>query len=138
MDKLTRGATGKGPAERFTGDVHVDAIFSGTDPSRMTVAHVHFTPGARTNWHSHAVGQLLHGTDGVGLVVTRDQKTVTIRPGETVWIEPGDEHWHGACADNLMAHIASLESDGSGQDPTTWLEPVDEQEYQRANQAVRD
>lgn len=37
-----------------------------------------------------------------------------------------------------MAHIATLESDGSGSDPTTWLEPVDEAEYQRANQAVAD
>lgn len=38
----------------------------------------------------------------------------------------------------LMAHIATLESDGSGSDPTTWLEPVDEAEYQLANQAVAD
>jgi quercetin dioxygenase-like cupin family protein len=29
----------------------------------MTVALVRFTPGARTNWHSHAVGQTLHVTD---------------------------------------------------------------------------
>jgi quercetin dioxygenase-like cupin family protein len=31
-------------------------------------ALVRFTPGARTNWHSHAVGQTLHITEGVGLV----------------------------------------------------------------------
>jgi hypothetical protein len=39
-----------------------------------------FTPGARTNWHSHAVGQTLHVTDGIGLVQTRDGKTIRMRP----------------------------------------------------------
>ena len=28
------------------------------------------TPYARTNWHTRAVGQTLHVTDGLGLVVT--------------------------------------------------------------------
>jgi quercetin dioxygenase-like cupin family protein len=44
----------------------------GTGPSRMTVSLVRCTPGARTNWHSHAIGQTLHVTKGVGLVGTRD------------------------------------------------------------------
>ena len=38
----------------------------------MTVSLVRCTPGARTNWHSHAIGQTLHVTKGVGLVGTRD------------------------------------------------------------------
>ncbi|WP_199506447.1 hypothetical protein [Geodermatophilus sp. TF02-6] len=45
----------------------------------MTVALVRFTPGARTNWHRHAVGQTLHITDGVGLVGTRDGQVVDSR-----------------------------------------------------------
>src|ERR1700712_2026918 len=54
--------TAKAPAERFTGDVYVTPIHNGQEPSRMTVALVRFTPGAHTNWHSHAVGQTLHVT----------------------------------------------------------------------------
>ena len=55
--------TVKTPAANFTGDVYMTPIYSGTEPSRMTVALVRFTPGARTNWHSHAVGQTLHVTE---------------------------------------------------------------------------
>ena len=56
--------TAKAPAANFTGDVYVNPIYRGEDPSRMIVSLVRFTPGARTNWHSHAVGQTLHVTEG--------------------------------------------------------------------------
>jgi quercetin dioxygenase-like cupin family protein len=49
--------TVKTPAQAFTGDVYLTPICNGQEPSRMTVALVRFTPGARTNGHSHAVGQ---------------------------------------------------------------------------------
>lgn len=135
MEKLPINPTGKGPADWFTGDVYVDGIYSGQEPSRMTAAHVHFTPGARTHWHRHALGQTLYGTDGVGLVVTRDGTVIVIGPGETVWTPPQEEHWHGACQTNLMSHIALLESTGTAEATTTWLEPVDDEEYARANAA---
>jgi hypothetical protein len=61
----------KAPAANSTGDVYVNPIQRGEDPSRLIVSLVRFTPNARTNWHSHAVGQILHVTDGVGFV-TRD------------------------------------------------------------------
>lgn len=132
MEKHPGTPTAKGPAASFTGDVYVDMIHVGQEPSRMTAAHVHFTPCARTNWHSHAVGQTLHCTDGVGLVVTRDGTVLTLRQGETVWTPPGEEHWHGAVATRFMSHLARLETSGEG-DPTTWLEPVIDEEYVRAN-----
>lgn len=77
--------TAKGPASAFTGDVYVNPIYRGQEPSRMIVSIVRFTPGARTNWHSHAVGQTLHVTDGTGLVQTRDGKTIRMRPGDTIY-----------------------------------------------------
>ena len=125
--------TAKAPAARFTGDVYVDPVYRGEDPSRMIVSRVRFTPGARTNWHSHAAGQALHVTEGVGLVQTRDGITIVMRPGDTVWTRPGEEHWHGATNGNFMCHLAMLEgvSDGDG---TTWLEPVTDEQYQAANQ----
>ena len=80
----------------------------------MTVALVRFTPGARTNWHSHANGQLLHCTDGVGLVATRDGTTIRMRAGDTVWTPAGEEHWHGGTADNMMCHYAILDETPAG------------------------
>jgi quercetin dioxygenase-like cupin family protein len=64
--------TAKAPGQNFTGDVYVNQVKIPDEPSRLIVGYVRFTPGARTNWHSHALGQTLHCTDGIGLVVTRD------------------------------------------------------------------
>ena len=100
----------------------------------MTVALVRFTPGARTNWHRHAVGQTLHVTEGGGLVGTRDGTVLRIRPGDTVVCPPDEEHWHGAAGDTFMSHFAMLERPPGGTDPTTWLEPVTDEQYQAANE----
>ena len=118
----------------FVGDVYVTPIYNGEQPSRMVVALVRFTPGARTNWHSHAVGQTLHVTEGVGLVGTRDGTVLRIRAGETVVCPPDEDHWHGAATDTFMSHLAMLEAKPDGGDPTTWLEPLPEDEYQKADE----
>ena len=125
--------TAKAPAERFTGDVYLTMIFDGRGPSRMNVSLVRFTPGARSNWHRHAVGQTLHVTEGVGLVGTRDGTVVRIRAGETVICPPDEEHWHGAASDTFMSHFSILEKLPDGGDPTTWLEPVPDEQYEAAN-----
>jgi quercetin dioxygenase-like cupin family protein len=134
MELKTVNPTAKAPSSAFTGDVYVTPIYSGTEPSRMTVALVRFTPGAHTNWHRHAVGQTLHVTEGVGLVGTRDGSVVRVRAGDTVICPPDEEHWHGAAANTFMSHLAMLENLPDGGDPTTWLEPVDEAQYAAANQ----
>jgi quercetin dioxygenase-like cupin family protein len=120
-------------AQNYTGDVYVNLIYKGEDPSRMIVALVRCTPGARTNWHSHAVGQTLHVTDGIGLVVTRDGSVIRMRPGDTVYAPPDEEHWHGGTADNMVCHLAMLEGNAGG-DGITWLEPVTDDQYEAANQ----
>ena len=124
--------TTKAPATSFTGDVYVTPIYRGEESSRMIVSLVRFTPGARTNWHSHAVGQTLHVTDGIGLVATRDGTVIQMRPGDTIYTPPGEEHWHGATTDNMMCHLAMLEGTTDG-DGTTWLEPVTDEQYATAN-----
>lgn len=125
--------TAKGPASTFTGDVCVTPITGPNAPSALTAALVRFTPGARSNWHSHDVGQTLHGIDGSGFVGTRDGRVVRIRAGETVWTPPGEEHWHGATEDTLMAHLALLDVNPDGSDPTRWLEPVTDEQYRAAH-----
>lgn len=124
--------TAKAPAEAFTGDVYFTPIHRGEGPSRMIVILVRFTPGAHTNWHSHAVGQTLHVTDGIGLVATRDGTVIRMRPGDTVHTPPGEEHWHGATEGNFMCHFALLEGTAEA-DGTTWLEPVTDDNYHAAN-----
>ena len=135
MQKLPKKPTTMGPADAFTGPVYVDAIRGEMDGSRLNMAHVHFAPGARTHWHSHPVGQTLYGTDGSGLVVSRDGTVLTLEVGQTVWIPPHEEHWHGARAGSFMAHLASQESDETGEQ-VTWLDAVDDAEYERANAAA--
>src|ERR1700677_1734124 len=100
MEHITDTLTLKAPAARFTGDVYVNMIQAPAEPMRLAVGLVRFTPGARTNWHSHALGQLLYITDGVGLVGTRDGHVVRVTAGETVKCPVGEEHWHGATDDN--------------------------------------
>lgn len=123
------------PTATFTGAVLMTPLAAGVAPSRVGVALVRFTPGARTHWHVHPVGQLLHVTDGTALVSTRDGAVVRARAGDTVVCSPGEEHWHGAPADGFAAHLAIQESadDGAGgSSPVTWLEPVDDATYAAA------
>ncbi|MEP6648943.1 MAG: cupin domain-containing protein [Lapillicoccus sp.] len=134
MELTPMSRTATGPAENFTGDVYVNPIYRGTGDSRMIVSLVRFTPGAHTSWHSHAVGQTLHCTDGLGLVVSRDGTVIRIRPGDTVYTPPGEEHWHGATETNMMCHLAMLESSVDG-DSNTWLERVTDEEYAAAHRA---
>ncbi|HUO48138.1 MAG TPA: cupin domain-containing protein [Acidimicrobiales bacterium] len=120
----------KGPAEMFTGEVWFDSIAQGSEPSRMRANLVRFAPGARTAWHSHAVGQTLWVLDGKGLVQSRGEALTDLRPGDVVYTPPEEWHWHGAAPDNFMAHLSLTEgvADGGGPE-STWGELVTDEEY---------
>ena len=124
------GQSAPGPQDWFTGTVYIDGIRNPDKQSAVGCAHVRFTPGARTAWHSHPKGQTLYVTDGIGYVGSRGGEVREIRPGDVVYIEPGEEHWHGATPTTGMTHIAVQEwLDGKAAD---WLEPVsDAQGLQR-------
>jgi quercetin dioxygenase-like cupin family protein len=131
-----KAPTRKGPADWFTGDVYIDAILGRkAEPARMACGWVHFTPGARTAWHSHAVGQTLLITEGIALLGTRDGNVIVARPGQVVYTPPGEEHWHGAAPDNFMAHIALYEGTAGG-DGATWLKHVTDQQYTDAAKSI--
>ncbi|PRY10475.1 (R)-mandelonitrile lyase [Kineococcus rhizosphaerae] len=130
--QLNTPAPTQSPTATFTGTVLMTPLATGVEPSRLGVAHVRFTPGARTYWHVHPLGQVLHVTEGVALVGTRDGSVVRARAGDTVVCPPGEEHWHGATAEHFAAHLAIQESadDGAGSsNPVTWLEPVPQETY---------
>jgi quercetin dioxygenase-like cupin family protein len=118
----------KGKPEWFTGNVWIDEIAIGAEPSRLRVFRVSFEPGARTAWHTHPVGQTLHVLAGYGLVQLDGHPVQEIHPGNTVSIAPNEKHWHGAAAGNTMVHLAIQEADAQGVD-VAWLEPVTDQEY---------
>ncbi|MCU1641458.1 MAG: hypothetical protein JWN03_1733 [Nocardia sp.] len=124
MELMRPVPTIKGPDSIFTGDVWIDTIHRGEDPSRIRLNSVRFSPCARTAWHSHAVGQTLHVTEGIGVVATRDGRVIVMRPGDTVWTPPGEEHWHGATAEHFMTHLALWEGDD-----VTWGVHVTDKEY---------
>lgn len=120
--------TRKASPEWFTGDVFVDEIVRGEEPSRLRMFRVSFTPGARTTWHTHPVGQTLHVLAGSGLVQLEGGPIRPIRPGDTVMIAPGELHWHGAAPNNLMVHLALQEADARGVD-VEWRQHVTDEEY---------
>lgn len=128
----TKKPSVKGPAQMFSGDVWFDVIAAPQpEPSRMRVNAVHFAPCARTAWHSHAVGQTLHVTEGVGLVQARGGEVTVIRPGDTIYTPPGEWHWHGAAPENFMTHLAMWEAPADGVE-SEWGDLVTDEEYNSA------
>ena len=121
-------ATTTGPSEWFTGAVYLDTVAAPSEGSRLSASSVHFTPGARTAWHTHPNGQTIYVTEGVGRCQRRGGPVEVIRPGDRVFFAPGEEHWHGAAPDRFMTHLAMLEVDGAGTS-ATWLEHVSDEEY---------
>jgi len=128
--KITHSTTDtlKGPADWFTGDVYIDMIPGPAAPSRLGAAAVHFTPGARTTWHTHPLGQTIFVTAGVGRCQREGGAVEVIRPGDSVFFEPGENHWHGAAPNRFMVHTAMQESDESGTQ-VTWGEHVSDEQY---------
>jgi quercetin dioxygenase-like cupin family protein len=91
---------------------------------------VRFAPGARNAWHSHALGQTLHVTEGIGLIQSRGGGVIEIRPGDTIHTPPGEWHWHGAAPDHFMTHLAMWEGPGEGQGAENeWGALVTDAEY---------
>jgi quercetin dioxygenase-like cupin family protein len=128
--------TTPGPSDWFTGNVYIDPVAAPSGPSRLQAASVHFTPGARTAWHTHPNGQTIYVTEGIGLCQRRGDAIEVIRPGDRVFFEPGEDHWHGAAPDRFMTHLAMQEVDDQGS-AVAWDEHVTDQEYNapRASQA---
>jgi quercetin dioxygenase-like cupin family protein len=123
--------TTPGPSEWFTGVVYIDTVATPSEPSRLAASSVHFTPGARTAWHTHPNGQTIYVTEGVGLCQRHGGEIEVIRPGDRVFFEPGEDHWHGAAPNRFMTHIAMQEVDEQGI-PVRWGEHVSDEEYGRA------
>jgi quercetin dioxygenase-like cupin family protein len=131
--QITRNsvATMPGPADWFTGTVYIDTVATPAGPANLLSTSVHFTPGARTAWHRHPLGQNIFVTEGLGLCQRRGGPIEVIRPGDRVFVEPGEDHWHGAAPDRFMTHLSIVINDDEGNN-TAWGEHVTDEEYAAA------
>ena len=123
--------TNPGPSEWFTGAVYIDAVAVPSGRSRVNASLVHFTPGARTAWHTHPNGQTIFVVEGVGLAQRRGGPIEVIRLGDRVFFDPGEDHWHGAAPNRFMTHLAMLDVDEHGT-TASWGDHVTDAEYSAA------
>ena len=128
--QITRNSldSNPGPSDWFSGTVYLDSVATPSGRSRVAASSVHFTPGARTAWHTHPLGQTIYVTEGIGRCQRRGGPVEVIRPGDRVYFEPGEHHWHGAAPTRFMTHIAIQEVDENGV-PVNWGEHVTDAEY---------
>jgi len=119
--------TAAGPADWFTGTVWRDAASTGTPPD-VAVNRVFFEPGARTHWHTHPEGQILHVITGTCRAAKEGEPPVEVGPGGVIYFAPDERHWHGANPDSFMVHLAinvATTTDGG----TDWQELVTDEQY---------
>jgi 4-carboxymuconolactone decarboxylase len=115
-------------AENFTGSVGVEPLLEATAPSHLAGGRVTFAPGARTNWHTHPLGQTIIVTAGAGWVQQEGGEKHEIKVGDVVWTPPGVKHWHGATATDRLTHIALAEQQPDGK-RVEWMEKVSDAQY---------
>ncbi len=120
-----------GREDWFTGRVEMAELAAAREPGGVQMLRVEFAPGARTAWHSHPGGQVLHVTAGEGWVQSTGAAAERLRTGDTVWAAPGERHWHGATAEEALTHLA-IQQPG-----TLWDEHVSDEEYGAAGAGVQ-
>jgi quercetin dioxygenase-like cupin family protein len=123
----SRPQSSRGQSDRFTGEVWIDPVAVAAPPSRLVSNSVHFSPGARTAWHAHPLGQVLHVLEGAGRVQARGGPVLEVRAGDTVVTPAGEWHWHGAAPGTLMTHLGMQEADSAHE--TVWGDHVTDAEY---------
>jgi 4-carboxymuconolactone decarboxylase len=113
--------------DNFTGSARVERLIDASAPARATTALVTFEAGARTDWHTHPLGQTLIVMSGTGRVQAWGDSIQEIRAGDTVRIPPNVKHWHGASPQSGMAHLAVGEPlDGKS---VAWMEKVTDAQF---------
>ncbi|QDA60343.1 (R)-mandelonitrile lyase [Hymenobacter jejuensis] len=117
----------RAPAQNFTGEVYVYLLVKDDPAFNCVSGNVTFAPGARSNWHTHAAGQILMVTEGLGYYQEKGQPIRLLRKGDVVKALPGVEHWHGASPKQGMTHISLNVNTEKG--IVTWGRPVTDQEY---------
>ena len=112
-------------AQYFTGNSYLAPLDGG-------LANVTFEPGCRNNWHiHHKQVQVLICVAGRGWYQEWGKPAVQLVPGTIIEIPEGAKHWHGAAADSWMQHL-TFHKDVQEEASNEWLEPVSDEQYQKA------
>lgn len=119
------------PADHFTGRAYIDPLFSPLASQRTGGAYVTFAPGARSDWHTHPLGQTLVIISGTGWVQEWGKERKTVHAGDVIQCPPGVKHWHGATDKTTLVHMAIQESSSEGES-VHWLEKVSDRQYLQA------
>lgn len=115
------------PAANFTGTAWVHQLVAPDSAFNIPIGNVTFEPGARTYWHSHAGGQVLLATGGIGYYQEKGKPVRVLRKGDVVRCPADIPHWHGASPETGFTQIAITPNTAKGR--TTWLKEVTDQEY---------
>ena len=93
------------------------------DAKAIRTLRLKFPAGSRSNWHSHASGQLLMVEEGKGRTQERNGPLLEMTPGTPWFTRAGIEHWHGAAPDQDVVQLTIYEGE------VKWLEPVTDALY---------
>ena len=120
-----------GVAMTFVSAAAQQSNFVGGTPAQLDAKAVRtlrlkFPAGSRSNWHSHASGQLLMIEEGKGRTQERHGPLLEMSPGAPWFTKAGVEHWHGAAPDQDVVQLTIYEGD------VKWLEPVSDAVYKAA------
>lgn len=117
-------------SQNFSGPYYLTTLLDADNPAGAPELHyVVFDPGVINNWHTHAGGQILIATDGVGYHQIEGQPVEVLQPGDVAYCPPGVKHWHGGSADSAFAHIAvNTNPERSG---VEWFDRISDEEYSR-------
>ncbi|WP_138756424.1 cupin domain-containing protein [Paenibacillus sinopodophylli] len=109
----------------FIGDAYLQMVFTDPTPLNTAIGNVTFAPGARNNWHSHRVGQVLLVTGGEGWYQEKDKPARLLQTGDVVNIPPNVKHWHGATKDSWFVHLAMTPGE------TEWFDAVNDEWFDK-------
>lgn len=111
----------------FTGTVWVNMIVEPDDNFNTVAGKVMFEQMARTNWHSHAGGQILIVTESIGYYQEEGKPIQVIRKGDVIKAPANIPYLHGGSLKQSMTHTAIVPDLDEGR--TNWAGPVTDEEY---------
>lgn len=120
----------KGDSRIFSGEVRVTMLFEKNAWRDFSGARVHFSPKARSAWHTHPAGQTLIVTQGVIYTGTKDGIVYKAEAGESIACPPNVDHWHGAGLESSGTHIALTQYDKDSN--VIWGDKLSDEEYLQA------
>lgn len=114
----------------FNGPIHLGNTLGTPNVADCPGIHnVIFEPGVYNAWHTHAGGQVLIVTDGVGYHQIEGQPVEVLHPGDVAMCPPGVKHWHGAAPGSRFAHLAAnANPDKPG---VEWFDFLPEEDYNK-------